>query len=475
MKDTQSLNKIIYNILKIQIKFGVYRFGEHLPAMEEMAETLAVSLDTIRLAYHQLQVDGYITLSKRIGSVVKIKYDEKDIDRFIQNYFSERVDAMFDLCRSLPLLLCDIQVFSWKKISLKELDKIERDISQSQFAPAFCVKFYMNTIYGALKNELLMSLLRQFMPICGLAFFDLIEYKKYIYEEFSTLSAKIELRRQENWTALRTVIEGGLERHLSSINYLYQTRITVPAAKEQVVFTWSSHKKASQICYSVSLNILTSIIREYYPVWSFLPSPKILAKENRISVSTIRHSLALLNDLGIVKIINGVGTQILPMDQIGENCNLSNQIVRKRLLDYKQSLQLFVLTCREIAALTISSMDAASKKKWIEQLDLCEHLGRLALIAPFSLRIISETAPYQTIRTVYAELYKQLYWGIPLRGMITQESINNTYRPYYKSMVEYLKNSDATGFAVKLEEVLNIQAEVATGLLAEIGIRDDVS
>ena len=93
------------------------------------------------------------------------------------------------------------------------------------------------------------------------------------------------------------------------------------------------------------------------------------------------------------------------MDQIADNCNLANPIVRKRLLDCKQSLQLFALSCRDVASFTISSMDESSLTIWMEQLILFEQLDKLALIVPFSLKFMSQSAPYQTIRTFYSELY----------------------------------------------------------------------
>ena len=100
-----------------------------------MADILVVSVDTIRLAYRRLQTDGYITLSKRIGSVVTVQYDDKEVEQNIQTYFAERADSLLDICRSIPLLLRGIQVSTWKSIPLEELDKIELDALQTK--PAF--------------------------------------------------------------------------------------------------------------------------------------------------------------------------------------------------------------------------------------------------------------------------------------------------------------------------------------------------
>ena len=76
------------------------------------------------------------------------------------------------------------------------------------------------------------------------------------------------------------------------------------------------------------------------------------------------------------------------------------------------------------------------------------------------LKFMSQSAPYQTIRTFYSELYKQLFWGVPLRGMMgTQEVINDIYRPYHQSMLNYLKVPNAEGFAAILEEASNLAVQ----------------
>ena len=86
---------------------------------------------------------------------------------------------------------------------------------------------------------------------------------------------------------------------------------------------------------------------------------------------------------------------------------------------------------------------------------------------------MSQSAPYQTIRTFYSELYKQLFWGVPLRGMMgTQEVINDIYRPYHQSMLNYLKSSDAEGFAAILEEASNLAVQFVSERLAKYGIQE---
>lgn len=442
--------------------------------MEKMAELLVVSIDTIRLAYRQLQEEGYLTLSQSTGTVVKVHYSADEIAQNIQTFFAEHKDVILDINRSMPLLFSNIQLAAWKNISLEDLYKIEDNVVKNQIPPQYFVTFYLHKIYGTLNNDLLLRLINKLSIFYMVPFLSFKYCDSYIVnDEIDMITYKIKLCRQKDWAALRANILDELNRHFILIDNFYQAKLIVPDTTKQIKFTWSSYKKASQICYSVGFEILLMIVYGRYPKGSYLPSLKKLAEEKQVSVSTIRNSLALLNDLGIVKTINGVGTQVLSMDQIAENSNLSSPIVQKRLLDCKHSLQIFLLTCHNTAAFTISSLDTGDKAKWIEQLRLYEQLEKLDLVLPFSLKYISEIAPYQTIRVVYSELYKLLFWGVPLRGMMgSQEKINAFYQPYYHVMVDCLERSDAEGFAAKLEEVLYHEIEFVSKQLANLGIQE---
>ena len=44
------LQQVIYNVLLMQIRFGTYHYGEHLPTLEEASQLFLVSIDTVRAA-----------------------------------------------------------------------------------------------------------------------------------------------------------------------------------------------------------------------------------------------------------------------------------------------------------------------------------------------------------------------------------------------------------------------------------------
>ena len=79
---------------------------------------------------------------------------------------------------------------------------------------------------------------------------------------------------------------------------------------------------------------------------------------------TVRRTLTLLNQLGAVQSINGVGSKILSTEDSLKNCDMTRPMIRKRLLDFVQSLQIFAMTCRAC----VKSIKAQAIGLWKDRL-----------------------------------------------------------------------------------------------------------
>lgn len=104
MGNSTELRQVVYSVLLTQIQFGVYRYGEKLPNIEETSERFHVSIDTARAAYLALKEKGYITLSKNVGATVKVEYSALETEEFIQAFFAARKHAVLDLGNALSPL-----------------------------------------------------------------------------------------------------------------------------------------------------------------------------------------------------------------------------------------------------------------------------------------------------------------------------------------------------------------------------------
>ncbi len=465
MQNEMELCQVIYSFLTTQIRFGAYRFGDRLPTMEETSQQMLVSFDTVRSAYRRLQADGFITLSKSIGTTVRVHYSKAEIERNIQAFYGERKDALLDLSQSMRLLFGKTQWLALKTMPPESLNKIESYAREKDIFPSYARQLQL--IYDSLHNELMMRLVWQSFMFFEAPFLSIAGNIKYFVKAGNPLLNMTGYCRKKDWAGLQTAVDNFLMVFPSALSQFYAERLVPSPAQPQIAFAWSSYKKPSQLCYSLSQEILGSISRGEFPAGSYLPSLEKLAKEKQVSVSTIRRTLTILNQIGAIRSINGVGAQVLLLDQSSENCDFTQPIVRKRLLDYIQSLQILTLTCRRAAESTFVSPDSLAQ--WKNLLHEIRRTGRYETIIYDSMKFISRHAPLQTIRMVYAQLLQLLFWGHPLRGINgNQKDFNRLLLPHLEILFSCLERGDSAAFAAELEDIsirqLNFTAELMTRL-----------
>ena len=145
----------------------------------------------------------------------------------------------------------------------------------------------------------------------------------------------------------------------------------------------------------------------------------------------------------------------------------------KYLLEYAFSMQILTLSCRNIAKVTVDSLNHDEVSEYIKNLETFKSLNRLDLITSFSFRFLADYAPSSFIRTVYTKLYNQSFWGYPLQSkMENQELINIGYLKHYDKIIRCLECSDALGFADNLEELLYSRMSRVSRVLVNVGITD---
>ncbi|MFQ8600566.1 MAG: GntR family transcriptional regulator [Oscillospiraceae bacterium] len=293
------------------------------------------------------------------------------------------------------------------------LAQIEQITVPKESITPYIIIRQLQAIYGALGNDLLMRLVWQAFMFFLAPFLSVSGNLVLLHQNQNPLLHMVALCREKNWPALSACIDAFQEQKGIAFRRFYESRIQSTASDQQAAFTWSVYKKASQICYSLGMELLVAIGQGVYPSNSLLPSLNTLAKEKHVSVNTVRRTMALLNDIGATKSINGVGTKVLPPDQIAENCDLSQASVQKRLFSHAESVHILALSCRQVAEATIPSIDQETIKKWKAKLAAYARVERYEL-APYAIiNLISQDAPFMAVRTVYTELFRNLFLGIP--------------------------------------------------------------
>lgn len=136
MVNENELQQVIYNVLLMQIRFGTYHYGDHLPTLEEASQLFLVSIDTVRAAYLSLKQEGYISLSRSVGAVVKVLYTRQETEQHIQDFYALRKEGLIDVSRSMQPLFSHALCIGFKNASPETLDKILSLSSDSRFHPS---------------------------------------------------------------------------------------------------------------------------------------------------------------------------------------------------------------------------------------------------------------------------------------------------------------------------------------------------
>ena len=323
----------------------------------------------------------------------------------------------------------------------------------------------------ALGNALLFRLVWQIFMFCKVPFFKMPDnpWRTFIINEFSLGSLECGVKQDRD--SLRELVYASLNSLSLALRRFYDEKITMPAPEQEAAFQWNSYHKASQLCYSLAMDLLISINNGIYPADTLLPSLSKMSHEKQVSVSAVRRTLSLLNGIGATKSAKRIGTRVLPSHEIVKNCDFTNAVFRKRLLDMAQSLQFLTLSCRDIAEGTIPVLTEDDRNLCRTRLAALKESQRYELICYVTLDLLKRFAPYQAIRTVYKEMLQLLFWGYSLKDLWkNEEERSRYYLACFEEFDHCLAENDAPRFSGKLEELVTREFHFTIQIMVIQGI-----
>ncbi|MDC7288883.1 GntR family transcriptional regulator [Blautia schinkii] len=472
MKCNMERYQVVYSVLKTQIQFGFYKFGDVLPSIENAAADFFVSVDTTRIAYRQLQREGFVTISTNVGTTVIKDYGKQEIAQNIQRFYAQRKNILIDLSESLPLLLANAQWIGFQNVP-SEIYSNLRQPDPGSTVSQLIMSEHIVRAYISLENALLFRIVWQIFMFCEIPFFNIPDnpWRTFIIKEFSPCS--LDYCIKQDWDSLRELVYTSQSRLSLVLCRFYDEKITMSPQQQESAFQWNFYNKASQICYSLAMDLLISINNGTYPPNTFLPSLNKMSREKQVSVSTVRRALSLLNSVGATKSIKRIGTRVLPSQEIAKNCDFTNSGVRKRLLDMAESLQFLTLSCRDIAESTIQAITDDDLQTCRKRLAALKNQQRYQMIGFTALDLLKCFAPYQAIRTLYKELLQLLFWGYSLKDMCkADENRIAYYLSCFEEFDRFLSQKDVVRFSSKLEELISREFRFTIKIMISLGIHE---
>ena len=473
MPKGRALQQIIYELMKMQIEFGMHRCGDSLPTIKEASTYFLASVDTVRLAYLRLKEEGYITLKTCVGATVKIQYTDEEIRQNFRQYFSCRREPLLAFSKSTGMLANFVQWFALKTATRENLDELERLSRIKDIAPIYRMSRQLQLLYSPLGNDMLLQLLWHLFLFFQGPLVSIRQNLQPINAGVSPLLDMIRAVRVKDWEALWNAGEASTEKYSKGLQTFYQKYIPQESGCEQIGFSWNVYKKTSQVCYSLCTELLIAIREGVYPVGGYLPTPQTLAMEKQVSLNTVRRTIALLNKLKATQSVNGVGTKVLSSLDSAAYCDLTDPLIQKRLLEFLQCFHILAFSCRDCAQITITSISSHSRSQWIKKLEKIKQSDNYNSLLYTNYEFISHNAPYPLICTVYTELTRQFFWGFPLWNLHgDRKQMNRYFLPYLESMIDSLARADAAGFSACLENLQIAETGYIARYLSGLGIRE---
>ena len=463
---------MVYRVLKTQIQFGFYQSGDVLPSIENAASDFLVSVDTMRAAYLMLRREGFVTSSTNIGTTVVKDYGKQEIEQNIQTFYAQRKNALIDLSRSLRPLLGHAQWVGFQNVPADTYSSCHPIGSGSPLSEITMFRHVVQA-YTALGNNLLLRLVWQTFMFCEVPFFIMPDnpWRAFAHKEFASCS--LDCCKEQDWDSLRELVFASQDSLSLALRRFYDEKITMPWPEQEIPFQWTPYDKASQICYSLAMDLLISISKGRYPAGTLLPSLSRLSHEKQVSMNTVRRAVSLLNGIGAARSVKRIGTRVLPLPETARNCDFTNPMVRKRLLDMAQSLQFLTLSCRDIAEDTIRVLDGDGLQMYRNRLSSLKDRQCHELISYTALDLLADSAPYQAVRMVYRELLQTLFWGYSLRNIWKNDTSRLTYYlSCFEEFDRFLAEKDAVRFSGKLEELMVHEFHFTIQTLISLGIHE---
>lgn len=471
MHNEPAFSNLIYEYFVLRFQFQYYKCGDELPPIDILCRKFSVSPLTVKAALKRLQEEGYVAIRHGKCTRVTFQQSEEAYRKFKLDFFADRMPLYSIFYKALDLIFIPLYVEGFQHMDEKDLAYL-RYITE-RLAPDDLVNFYCYILQKT-ENPLALNLFWEASLFLGFPSLRQIEIPGFydtdlIKKRFSQLITS----GQKKDRKLIYDSQRALERDISDkfIDYLAE-QISSETARKPISFRWRIYRERPQICYNLATRILHHIHLGEYCGESFLPSYQVMADKYQVSVSTVRRTIHLLNEIGAVHSINGKGTHILSLDERGYGPNFNNPAIRRNLAYFVHAFELLKFSIEGVSRATLPAFTLSVRNSLIKRLELHLQNHRPELSSNELLVYISTYSPLAEIREVYEKLYRLMLWGVPLiRHRRAESSIEEMTAEFTIEMIDALKKEDFDKCAKLFADLFARQYPIAEAYLYRQGMR----
>ena len=419
MKNDTQLSNIIYEFFLMRFHFAYYGYGDTLPPIDTMCKEFSVAPETVKNALRTLRSEGYIDMHN--GRLTKVVYRQTEIQRqeAVRTYFAARHAASIDLYESAGQILVPLLTQCLHRMAPEDLSRLEPYAERGKFGDVLA---FFCSILQALNNPLAMNLFWETSFFVGLFFLDEDTDPDFHDSSASRIGMAeiISCCRGQDWLRLDDVLAEFKKTFFQrAAQYISQYKTD---SVKQIPFTWRIYYGRPQVCYQLATRILHSIYIGDYSHVPYLPSYEKMAKEYAVSVSTIRRTVHVLNQLGVTVSVNGIGTRIFSTPGTGNTPVFESPAIRRNIALYYQAYEIIAYSCEYAFRPTLLALTSDQTESLIWQLKDNLQRCRCEFTYWHLLICISRHNPFPAIREIYSRIYSLFIWGYPLKFKLADTS-----------------------------------------------------
>lgn len=369
MKNTPNY-VLIFNHIVRQIYTGHLAVGENLPSVKSLSKRYAVSENSIKSAVRMLADYGFV--ETHTGKKTVVVSNSGNLANS-SDWISDQMQRISDLYQLFYIIFPPIAVFSinnFKKSDFKELDKIVQGLENAKESP-FEFRSYKLLFVDKMVSQSGNSFMKNFCHnVKELVILPHMasDMEKVVESILIPDQIKYCSRAKEICSLAKANQLPEMCRNLKELYRWVQERVLLTMSK--ILAEYPSTANAphippiySEYLYDVVVSdIINKIGSAYYKRGDFLPSIQTMMKDCQISLPTARKAYQVLNDYGIAKTINGVGTQVVLFSEYTADY-VHTQEGLYRLTRFWEAFQFITVTLPSILPYLAEKIDFDDIKK----------------------------------------------------------------------------------------------------------------
>lgn len=431
---------LIYNYLSVRIHYGFYPKGGYLPSILELSNLFGVSTMVIRTAFKLLRENGYLSYETFERPVVL--YDFENPKQAFPKQLLIQGDDFEDFHRTFDLIFPSIYYCGLSICDNRDLEELRLILDRSADAWDSPLVDFLAHLAKRLKNSLVTDL------YYDVTLFSYPTYLDYLAKDKARWKHHHEVLNKKLLEVLTLKESGNTAALQAIVDQAYPPMDWQPAfdsrKERNSPYQWGK----PQICLTTASEIVSRIYKGIYPVDTFLPSPHILSKELSVSLITVRRSIVLLNDLGVVVSVNGKGTKVIPPELGVHKVNWSSPVIRRNTLLYLESLYILAITCRRLTSYLFPLISPEEKAVLRERIRLIKKQSNAGHMNTLCLQALICASNLLSLKEVYNKLFSFLVWGQPLFYLKPYLQLDQ----YADLLTGSLDSNDAMQFSSALEQ-----------------------